>query len=161
MLPFLFSPPFRKVNEDDQLYLTYLQHKAAFHTGTSQRPLLGFLLWFVQFCRQKKITSSASFGDVLYTAEAVSAVWCTPRSLNPRFDALAMGSIPRSFLKIEYLGKIVTKFENTLICLSGAQWFESWKYSGKKSPNTPLKSFNTLRKSNKMSYPVYFVIFVN
>ena len=44
MLPFLFSPPFRKVNEDDQLYLTYLQHKAAFHTGTSQRPLLGFLL---------------------------------------------------------------------------------------------------------------------
>ena len=73
----------------------------------------------------------------------------------------AMGSIPRSFLKIEYLGKIVTKFENTLICLSGAQWFESWKYSGKKSPNTPLKSFNTLRKSNKMSYPVYFVIFVD
>ena len=87
--------------------------------------------------------------------------WCTPRSLTPRFDALAMGSIPRSFLKIEYLGKIVTKFENTVICLSGAQWFESWKYSGKKSPNTPLKSFNTLRKSNKMSYPVYFVIFVN
>ena len=113
------------------------------------------------FADKKKITSSASFGDVLYTAESVSAVWCTPRSLNPRFDALAMGSIPRSFLKIEYLGKIVTKFENTLICLSGAQWFESWKYSGKKSPNTPLKSFNTLRKSNKMSYPVYFVIFVD
>ena len=165
MLPFLFSPPFRKVNEDDQLYLTYLQHKAAFHTGTSQRPLLGFLLWFVQFCRQKKNYVVRLFrwctvhrgGGLRGVIDAHREAWL--RGL--MHSDSAMGSIPRSFLKIEYLGKIVTKFENTLICLSGAQWFESWKYSGKKSPNTPLKSFNTLRKSNKMSYPVYFVIFVN
>ena len=52
---------------------------------------------------------------------------------------------------IEYLGEIETKFENTLVCLSGAQLGSNHeKTGGRKSRDTlPLRSYNHLAQQTK------------
>ena len=47
---------------------------------------------------------------MLHTAEMISAVRCTPQRVTHCGDTFV----------IEYLDEIETKFENTLVCLSGA-----------------------------------------